>query len=245
MSEYTNLSPSGHTLFDIARNNIAEASTVNLFGYNPAVGVTYETLWNYGGLYSRPGSAVVMSVASSSAADISKRIRITGLDDEYKQITDIVTLDSSDATTPVNTTESFYRINQVMSLDSTHAGNISVSNGGTVYGYIAAGEGISQACVYTVPENHSLYLFRIDLNSATANPNKYITIRNKTISSSGMVINTARATSSTTQVSYDRQVPFRINQKTDFEFDCVSSSGDNEVAIFIECVLLENPWGRI
>ena len=38
MSEYTNLNPSGNTGFDIARLNIAEATPVNLFGYNAVVG---------------------------------------------------------------------------------------------------------------------------------------------------------------------------------------------------------------
>ncbi len=66
MSEYTNLSPSGHFLFDVARSNIAEARAVNLFGYNADVGTDYETIWNFGGLYARPSSAVVMSVTPST-----------------------------------------------------------------------------------------------------------------------------------------------------------------------------------
>lgn len=244
MSEYTNLSPSGHFLFDVARNNIAEASALNLFGYNPDVGTAFETIWNFGGTYARPSSAVVMSVSSSASGDTGKQIKITGLDEFYDEVTEIITTDGTDATTPVAGQVEFLRINQVLHLDSTHAGNISVKNGATTYGYIAAGEGISQMCVYTVPADYSLYLFRIDMNSATANPNKYLTLRNKTISKEGLVINTARATSATTQISYDRQVPFRINECTDFEFDVKSSSGSNEVAIFVEAVLLKNPWGR-
>lgn len=244
MSEYTNLNPSGHTLFDIARGNIAEASVVNLFGYNPDIGTGYETIWNFGGKYARPSSPVVMSVSSSDAGDTSKQIKITGLDEFYNVVTEIITTDATDATTPVAGSQEFLRINQVLHLDSTHAGNISVTNGGTTYGYIGSGEGISQMCVYTVPADHSLYLFRIDLNSATANPNKYLTLRNVTISKQGLVIKTARATSATTQISYDRQVPFRINECTDFEFEIVSSSGTNEAAIFVEAVLLKNAWGR-
>jgi hypothetical protein len=54
----------------------------------------------------------------------------------------------------------------------------------------------------------------------------------------------ARATSATSEVAYDRQIPFRIDECTYFEFEAQSSSSDNEVAIFVECVLLKNPWGR-
>jgi mevalonate kinase len=54
------------------------------------------------------------------------------------------------------------------------------------------------------------------------------------------VLHVAEATFSTSQVSYDRQVPFKIAEKTDFEFQAKSSSGDNEVAVFVECVLIKN-----
>ena len=60
----------------------------------------------------------------------------------------------------------------------------------------------------------------------------------------GRVIRIARATSATSEVTYDRQIPFRIDESTYFEFEAQSSSGENEVAVFVECVLLKNPWGR-
>jgi hypothetical protein len=136
------------------------------------------------------------------------------------------------------------RLNQAILLDGENAGNITITRGASTLGYIGIGEGISQACQYTVPEGYSLYLFRINVNSATANPNKYIRFRNVTRTKEGRVIRIARATSATSEVTYDRQIPFRINECTYFEFEAQSSTGENEVAIFIECVLLKNPWGR-
>ena len=76
MSEYTNLNPSGNTGFDIARLNIAEATPVNLFGYNAVVGTTYETLWNVGGKYPINATEGTLSVVSSAAGDSSKRVLI-------------------------------------------------------------------------------------------------------------------------------------------------------------------------
>lgn len=244
MSEYTNLNPSGDTGFDIARLNIAEATPINLFGYNPVVGLTDETVWNYGGKYPINSSAGLFSIASSASGDSSLRMLVDGVDAEYKKISDIVTLNAIDGTTPVNTNVEFLRINQVILLDGENTGNISITKGGTVYGYLAIGEGITQACQYTVPEGYSLYIFRITMNSATVQPNKYITFYNYTKTAEGRVLRVARATSALSQVQYDRQIPFRVNEKTYFEFEVKSSSGENEVAFFVECVLLKNPWGR-
>jgi hypothetical protein len=244
MSEYTNLNPSGNTGFDIARLNIAEATPINLFGYNAVVGTDYETLWNVGGKYPINATEGTLSVVSSAAGDSSKRVLIQGVDGEFKAVSQVVTLDATDATTPVVSTVEFMRVNQAILLDGENAGNITVTRGASTLGYIAIGEGISQACQYTVPEGYSLYIFRISFNSATANPNKYLRFRNVTQNKDGRVLRVARATSATSQVQYDRQIPFRIDECTYFEFEAQSSSGENEAAIFVECVLLKNPWGR-
>ena len=119
--------------------------------------------------------------------------------------------------------------------------NITIASGGVTYGYIGAGLGITQACVYTVPADHKLYLFRIDVNSATTNGNKYVTFRNVIVTPAGRELRVAQATFAVSQVSYDRQVPFMIDEKTDFTFEAKSSSSDNEVAIFAEAVLYKNP----
>jgi hypothetical protein len=244
MSEYTNLNPSGNTGFDIARLNIAEATPVNLFGYNPVIGTGYETIWNFGGKYPINATEGTLSVVSSAAGDSSKRVLIQGVDGEFKAVSQVVTLDATNATTPVVSTVEFMRVNQVILLDGENAGNITVTRGASTLGYIGIVEGISQACQYTVPEGYSLYIFRITLNSATANGNKYIRFRNVTQNKDGRVIRVARATTSVSQVQYDRQIPFRIDECTYFEFEAQSSSSDNEVAVFVECVLLKNPWGR-
>ena len=244
MSEYTNLNPSGNAGFDIARLNIAEAAPVNLFGYNAVVGTDYETIWNFGAKYPINATEGTLSVVSSASGDSSKRVLIQGVDGEFEAVSQVVTLDATNATTPVVTTQQFMRVNQVIMLDGENAGNITITRGASTLGYIAIGEGISQACQYTVPKGYSLYLFRITLNSATANGNKYIRFRNVTQDKNGRVLRVARATSATSQVQYDRQIPFRINECTYFEFEAQSSSSENEVAIFIECVLLKNPWGR-
>lgn len=227
---------SPHALLELVHRGVPGTGAVNIFGFNRAVGTSFETVWNDGGTYAYPGSAVTMDLVSSSASD-TMQVMVTGLDADYASIFDVVTLNGTGS---VTTAKSFYRINSAVILTGSNVGDITISNGGTTYGFIEATLGITQACIYTVPAGFSLYLFRIDANSGTVNGNKYLTIRNVVTNSAGRTLRVAEATFQTSQVSYDRQVPFRIAEKTDFQFEAKSSGSTNEVSIFVEGVLIEN-----
>ncbi len=177
-----------------------------------------------------------MDLVSTSTSD-TMDVLVNGLDANYDEISETVTLTG---TVAVTTSASFLRINSAVILGGNNAGDISISNGGTTYGFIGTNLGATQACVYTVPAGHSLYLFRIDFNSATTNGNKYVTVRNRLSTDTGRILHVAEATFAVSQVSYDRQVPFKIAEKTDFEFQAKSSSSTNEVAVFVEAVQVKN-----
>lgn len=227
---------SPHALLELVHRGVPGTGAVNIFGFNRDVGTGFETVWNDGGAYAYPGSAVTMDLVSSSASD-TMQVMVTGLDADYASIFDVVTLNGTGS---VTTAKSFYRINSAVILTGSNVGDITISNGGTTYGFIEATLGITQACVYTVPAGFSLYLFRIDANSGTTNGSKYLTIRNVVTNSAGRTLRVAEATFQTSQVSYDRQVPFRIAEKTDFQFEAKSSASTNEVSIFVEGILVEN-----
>lgn len=223
-------------LYDVARGIFPHESALNIFGFNRAVETVFETVWNDGATYAFPSAAVIMSVVSTSASDVMP-VLISGLDSDYEPISETVTLTGTSA---VTTTTPFFRINSAVILAGSNVGGITISNGGVKYAFIGATLGVTQACIYTVPAGHSMYIFRIDANSATTNANKFITIRN-VITTNGRTLRVAEATFATSQVSYDRQVPFKIGEKTDFQFEAKSSSGTNEVAIFVEATLIRDP----
>ena len=236
MYQYHYQRPTPHLLFDIAQSKMYDNEAVNIFGFNRVVGTSFETLWNDGGDYVFPTSAVTMDLVSTSTSD-TMSVLVKGLDANYNEISETVTLTG---TVAVTTSASFLRINSAIILSGSNVGGITISNGGTTYGFIEAELGTTQSCIYTVPADRSLYLFRIDFNSATVNPNKYLTVRNKLRSDAGRILHVAEATFATSQVSYDRQVPFKITEKTDFQFQAKSSSGTNEVAVFVEAVQVKN-----
>jgi hypothetical protein len=220
---------------DIARGNYLNASAVNIFGINRSVGIAYETIWDDSGSYVYPPSALIMTVVSTSASD-TMDVLVDGLDADCNVLQEIVTLTG---TVAVNTTNAFFRINSLVILDGENVGGISASNGGTVYAFIGELLGVSQSSVYSVPAGHSFYLFRIDVNSATTNGQKYLYIRN-VVTTNGRTIRASEATFSVSQVSYDRQVPFKIVEKSDFQFEAKSSASTNEIAIFLEGVLIKD-----
>ena len=229
---------SPHALLEIASERMPEVVPVNIFGFSRSVGTTFQTIWNDGGQYVHPSAAVQMSCVSTSASD-TMTIVISGLNADYETIAEIVQLNG---TTPVTTTNSFYRINTATILSGSNVGDITVSEGGTVYANIEATLGTTQACIYTVPANHSLYIFRISLTSGTVNSNKYITYRNRVDSSTGRVLRVAEATFQLNMQTFDRQIPFRIAPKSDFQFEAKSSSGTNELSIFVEALLMKDKY---
>ena len=229
---------SPHALLEIASERMPEVVPVNIFGFSRTVGTTFQTIWNDGGQYVHPSAAVQMSCVSTSASD-TMTIVISGLDANYETIAEIVQLNG---TTPVTTTNLFYRINSATILSGSNVGDITVSEGGTEYANIEATLGTTQACVYTVPADHSLYIFRISLTSGTVNSNKYITYRNRIDSSTGRVLRVAEATFQLNMQTFDRQIPFRIAPKSDFQFEAKSSSGTNELSIFVEALLMKDKY---
>jgi len=229
---------SPHALLEIASERMPEVVPVNIFGFSRTVGTAFQTIWNDGGQYVHPSAAVQMSCVSTSASD-TMTIVISGLDANYETIAEIVQING---TTPVTTTNSFYRINSATILSGSNVGDITVSEGGTVYANIEATLGTTQACIYTVPADHSLYIFRISLTSGTVNSNKYITYRNRIDSSSGRILRVAEATFQLNMQTFDRQIPFRIAPKSDFQFEAKSSSGTNELSIFVEALLMKDKY---
>ena len=235
MYQYHYQRPTPHLLFDIAQGKMYDSAAVNIFGFNREIGTAFETIWNDGGTYLYPSSALAMTIVSSSASD-TMQVLVVGLDASYNEVRQTVTLNGTGS---VAIPTALFRINSAIILSGSNVGNITIASGGVTYGYIEATLGTTQACIYTVPAGYDLYLFRITANSATTNGQKYLFIRNVTRASNGRTLRVSEATFAMSQVNYDRQVPFKIEEKTDFQFEAKSSSSTNEVAIFVEAVLVK------
>ena len=223
-------------LVDFARGHYLNVTPLHIFGFNRSIATSFETIFNDGGgVYTFPSSALVLSLVSS-AADTCV-VCVYGLDADWLEITENVTLTG---TTPVTTTQSFFRVNGAYVVSGTQSGNVSITNNGTKYAYIEADTGVSQACVLSTSATKSAYITDVTFTSGTVNSNKYLTGRAYLKQYDMTVQNFWQSTWADGQISFNMSVPFRLPQKSDFMIEAKSSSSENEIAVYMNGFVIDN-----
>ena len=223
-----------HNPLAIAKGESNDYSARNIFGYNALVGTSYIPCWENNTPYTFPTTPLIMTV-TSNVADNGVQILIIGLDGDYNQISEVVTLAGT-----VNTTQAFFRINDVVTVSGNALSDITISNGGVTYAKVRGGDGKNQASIYTVPAGYSFYLMRIDAFCATAaQNNRQIYFRNFVCLPSGVKLRVAE-TSFLEIMHIQRQTPFRYTEKSDIEFQLRGSAGEQFISVFGEGVLVKN-----
>jgi len=213
----------------VARGQIPGHSVVNIFGTNTLIGTTFRTPWENNTALPFLSAAQRLSLVSSSANDTDVSILVVGVDGDYVLTSEVVTLNG---TTPVQTSQEFFRINDLITVSGNAEGDVTASYDGTVYAKILAGFGRNQAAVYTVPHGHSFYLGRIDAFTATANnDNKIMTFRNRISLPDGRVFNVAQ-TSFLQRMDVARFLPFKVEEKSTLEFQVRISSQTADIGVF-------------
>jgi hypothetical protein len=119
-----------------------------------------EDLIEEGGEQYWAAAAAILQVTSSLAADAAagtgmRTMRIYGVDGDYREIVEDVTMNGL---TIVNTVQEFLRVNRAHLLQVgsglVNAGNISIGDGTGVLAYVAAGAGQTQKAAYTIPAGY-------------------------------------------------------------------------------------------
>lgn len=225
----------------VARGQITGHSTLNIYGYQPAVSTTSIPVWENATAYTYPIAAAVMYLSGTNGD--TAQILISGLDSAYKMISETVTLNGA---TPVATTKQYLRVNSMsvtVGSATNPAGIVYLKNvtGTVTYAQINAGIGRTQMAIYTVPAGYTFFLQRVAIYTSL-NGNDYITYQNKTVSSTGVVQVTQQAPFA---VSYDalRIMPRPVLEKTDVQLLCACKSGTASVAVAQEGYLIKNETG--
>jgi hypothetical protein len=225
----------------VALGKTAGNSVRNIFGYNEAIPSTLTTAWELPSNYVYPTEALTMTV-TSNAADADYTILIKGLDENYDEIQESITLDATGTATTIN---QYFRINDVVTI-ATPGGaygspqnDIVITNSGTTYAQVDADKGKNQAAIFTVPRGYQYALLRISAFCASASlNNRTLTFENVARLPSGVVLRVAQ-TEFLEQMIIDRQVPFVYNEKTDIEFRLKGSAGTQFIGVFGEGILHE------
>jgi hypothetical protein len=141
--------------------HVSNGTPVFVYGNNPDVQLSEETIWYHGGIYTYPSTATQMLVSSDDAT-ATCQVMINGLDANYMPINEIVTITGQ---TAVTTTLSYLRIQNAYVLANPTAQNIYIGVGtvtagvpATVYERIFNGHNRTESARYTVPAGRTFYI---------------------------------------------------------------------------------------
>lgn len=206
----------------VSRGQIPGHSALFKYGYNPSIVDTEETIWDAGGIYAYPTSAVPMTVTSAGGAtDQDVQVLVQGLDSDYNILTETVTLNA--AGTAV-TAGLFLRVFRAFVAGSqAPTGNITVTNTGVTYAQITLGENQTLMSVYTVPAGHSLYIHDGIVTHGTDNSGAYITVRFITRAVGGVFRTGVKLDVINSELIFPFAQPLRVPEKTDIEVRAVCS----------------------
>ena len=220
----------------VARGKVKGASVLNIFGFNAATTTNMRALWELANTtdYVFPSAAVNMTV-TSAAGDDGKTMLIIGLDADYEEIQELVTLNNA---TPPVTTLAFFRINNVVMISATNTANVSVTNGGVTYARVDAGRSTNQASIYTVPAGYCFLLYRIDAFMNDASAAKPGLFRNQVTFPNGRTLRVAD-TPYLNQMNIKRDFPFKYAEKTDIQLQVRTLSGTSYAGVFGEGILVK------
>jgi len=223
----------------VAQGQIPWHKQIYKFGQNSVIANSVETIWQQGGLYSYPPSATTMTVSSSNTNDTSagtgaRTVLISGLDGDYNEISETITLNGQ---TAVTTTNSFLRVNRGIVLTAgsggANAGIIYVGTGTVTTGVPANiyttinGDGTNQSlqAFWTVPANYDAYIYQTNVSTGNSSNTPAVLKTLLVARPHGGVFNTKEIIVLTDgNHLQDYSFPITLTEKTDIEFRAESSS---------------------
>jgi hypothetical protein len=227
--------PTLNTGLAIAIGEFRDTTAIDKFGYNSSVGATYETVWDAGDVYAYPGSAVALTATSAGGAtDENVEITIIGLDENWAEQTEVVTLNASGVATTNNTFIRVFRAYTSNGQDLT--GTCNITNGGVTYAQIGTEFQQTMMAVYTIPAGKTGYLVSGNISSQK---DKDVTAKlmmrefGGVIRTKGLVLTPGQP--------FQRQwvVPLAIPAKTDIEIRA-KTGATGPIAAGFEIILVEN-----
>jgi len=240
----------------VARGQIPWHQSIVVFGYNPDVDTSVETVWPYGGILSFPDNALRMSVSSDNTNDTAagtgaRTVYIQGLNANHDTISETVSLNGQAA---VLTANSYLHINQAYvatagSLNSA-AGNIyfgtdalTLGVPATVYDIIQYDYNTRVTGSYTIPSGYTGYLEQGLFSSGQAGGSNAVTGRLMTRGTDDIRRTAAIVTINNGAADYAFEYPVVIPEKTTIEAQAIGSSNNNACSSMFILVLIKNDAG--
>lgn len=241
MGKYASITRTGRNEdfnLHVKRGFVEGHEHIHKFGYNSTVSTTERPVWDGAIEYVYPTSAGPCLVVSTTAVDTGSKITVQGLDQDYNQITNIVTLNG---TTTVATSGTFFRVFRAfISNDVSCVGDVNINLDGNLNARIDQAEGQTLMAIYTIPAGYTGYLQQINMATGTELANKYITVSYKEREPGGVFRTKAKYTLANQFAEETYPYPLEIPEKTDVQIRARSSSGEDEMSALFDILLIKN-----
>ncbi len=155
----------------VAKGLISGHSVMHKFGRNPDIDAGFETIWNGGGIYTGHNATAAQTVEVFSSDDADNggtstgavTVELQGLDTNWLQITETVTLDG---TTKVDSAKTYIRMDRAIvrsgaSATAANLGTITVRQKTTtanIFAVLPIGYNETMIAAYTIPAGKTGYL---------------------------------------------------------------------------------------
>lgn len=232
-----------HPLIQIAAGRTLKTSSVHKFGAVPSMSVnTTGTIWDVDDTiypWSTFATAGTLSIPAVNAADNGHTVTIVGLDENWEDTSEEVTVSSSGATT---TTTSFKRVFRAFCTagGATNTGNINIQKDGTTIARITAGKGQTLMALYTVPAGKTAYMLKgaasiqyggdatIDMFVRYTDQDTFRIGHSAEIAGTGM------------PYIYEFGVPVKITEKSDIDIRAKVRSNNARITAAFDIILVDN-----
>lgn len=239
----------------VSRGQIQGHRNVTVFGFNGDVDTSQVSVWPLQSLITFPSAALQMTVSSTSANDTAagtgaRTVVVQGLDANYNEVTETVTLNGQ---TAVTMTASLLRVNYAYvataGSGNSAAGDIYIGTGtvtagvpATTYNIIKFDYNGTTTGSYTVPAGYTAYVSQGLFSSGQSVGSSPVQGRLLTRG-----VNNIRRTAAVTTVNnsvadYVFEYPLEVSEKTTIEATAVGTANNNSVSsMFILLLVKEGP----
>ena len=232
----------------VAQGTVPGYSSFSVFGYNPDVDQTEETIWPDGGQVPHPTTDSQLTIVSTSTDDDgspagtgARTVYIEGLDENYEIVSETVTMNG---TTGVTTTNSYMYVNQfyvaTAGSGGANAGEITAKVSTTLYDLIATGYNNRTTAHYCVPAGYTAYMlegvFTAGQDSGTTGVTGYL----KQHGPDGILRVGAVVAINNGSVQYDFVNPYVIPEKNCIGASAIGSANNNLISAYFNILLVQD-----
>lgn len=228
----------------IAAGQMVRTSSIHKFGAVPAMSQNNSgTVWDLNDTlypWSAFDTAGVLTIPAVNASDNGHNVTVIGLDDNYDEVTEVLTVSSSTTTTGSQTFKRVFRAFCEGTGSTINVGNINIQRSSTTVARITANKGQTLMSVYTVPRGFTGYLLKGTMtcqDGADATGDMFVRYNGSDIFRVG---HSFEVSGDGGQYMYEFGVPIKIPSMSDIDVRATVRSNNARVTAAFDMILYKD-----